>query len=150
MARRTSFHGLWPFLVVSFSFHLDLFFPGLWSRNSSFAVLGVHFYCCVRGWLLNVCHGCVFPGEDWISLWESSGVRIVHVDLEIEVTEEEYREWYIPRALRSFAILRPDLGVNQELAIVEREWIWQLLLCVSDVCFGVLECWSEAGDGRRR
>ena len=25
--------------------------------------------------------------------------------------------------------------------------ICQLLLCVSDVCFGVLECWSEAGDG---
>ncbi|KAG5615315.1 hypothetical protein H5410_015139 [Solanum commersonii] len=24
------------------------------------------------------------------------------VDLEIEVMEEEYREWYIPRALRSF------------------------------------------------
>lgn len=52
-------------------------------------------------------------------------MRIVHVDLEREVTEEEYREWYIPRALRSFAILRPDLGVNQELAIVEREWICQ-------------------------
>lgn len=67
-------------------------------------------------------------------------MRIVHVDLEIEVTEEEYREWYIPRAWRSFAILRPDIGVNQELAIVEREWICQLLLCVSYVCFGVLEC----------
>jgi hypothetical protein len=29
------------------------------------------------------------------------------VDLEIEVTEEEYREWYIPRALRSFFCYSP-------------------------------------------
>ncbi|KAH0744935.1 hypothetical protein KY290_032928 [Solanum tuberosum] len=34
------------------------------------------------------------------------------VDLEIEVTEEEYREWYIPRALRSFFCYSPAaLGV---------------------------------------
>ncbi|KAH0707712.1 hypothetical protein KY285_010716 [Solanum tuberosum] len=34
------------------------------------------------------------------------------IDLEIEVTEEEYREWYIPRALRSFFCYSPAaLGV---------------------------------------
>ncbi|WMV46546.1 hypothetical protein MTR67_039931 [Solanum verrucosum] len=34
------------------------------------------------------------------------------VDLEIEVTEEEYREWYIPRALRSFFCYSPAaLGI---------------------------------------
>ncbi|KAH0685664.1 hypothetical protein KY285_016223 [Solanum tuberosum] len=34
------------------------------------------------------------------------------IDLEIEVTEEEYQEWYIPRALRSFFCYSPTaLGV---------------------------------------
>lgn len=69
------------------------------------------------------------------------------VDLEIEVTEEEYREWYIPRALRSFFCYSPAaLGVpvlafldlpSLKLACFERgeTAIWCMTMEKSTICF---------------